>query len=252
MCVCVSCAQAHTHRHTDTHRQTGTDTGTDTHTHTHTDTHTDTDTGTGTHTMRRTNMYTLPQQEFSVQLESATKEPMNWLQRSITVKVQQWPEPTSFLDRVQLTYHWVHEQLTENEEADTPYLEQIRCALRYDGGGEDDDDDFSDEEDEEGEEGGGGTRLRTFDDADSDDDDDDHRYILHEDGYLIDDAAKTDVSTAREQPAEQGPNVVVVVVVVCVCVCVCLAGWVDYLLPCLGCAVAFRQSTVFLSTFCSA
>ena len=196
-------------------------------------------------------MYTLPQQEFSVQLESATKEPMNWLQRSITVKVQQWPEPTSFLDRVQLTYHWVHEQLTENEEADTPYLEQIRCALRYDGGGEDDDDDFSDEEDEEGEEGGGGTRLRTFDDADSDDDDD-HRYILHEDGYLIDDAAKTDVSTAREQPAEQGPNVVVVVVVVCVCVCVCLAGWVDYLLPCLGCAVAFRQSTVFLSTFCSA
>ncbi|EGD78937.1 sodium/calcium exchanger 1 [Salpingoeca rosetta] len=134
--------------------------------------------------------------EFSVQLESATGERMNWLQRSITINVHQRPEADSLYDAIYLRWCSIYEQLTEDEEADTPYLEQIRCSLRVDGGGDDDDDDDDDEEEEdEDEQAGGdtgaGMKLATYTN-DSDSDDDDTRYILHEDGYLIDETQTTD------------------------------------------------------------
>eukprot|EP00055_Hartaetosiga_balthica_P018753 m.135311 g.135311 ORF g.135311 m.135311 type:complete len:789 (+) comp9897_c0_seq1:114-2480(+) len=118
---------------------------------------------------------------FSIQLESATGHPINWKKRVASVTIQQCPYPNNILEMIRLWYRSVSEQLSEDEEADTPYIEQIRVALRIDGGDDDDDDDDDDgagDDDEDGEVDENGmvkesSYVKFKDNKDSDDDDDD-------------------------------------------------------------------------------
>eukprot|EP00911_Craspedida_sp_UC1_P001028 UC1_evm1s770 len=86
-----------------------------------------------------------PNTYFSVHLDS--DQGLDWVHRVVEVEICETYKFTSFRDRLVKVVGKFFSQIWSDEKADSAYVEQIRCALRYDGGEEEE------EEEEEGHKG---------------------------------------------------------------------------------------------------